>query len=430
MTSTIFSDNFDSGFTDENGLPARDPDKWSSWTNGIEPIQDDGSSEFMDPEGQLGGGFAGTDGYGLVFRQGGGAVRQATTTSLSTITRGGTISFSMIFGDDTNGGEDPDQLLGQSEGVYLSYSIDGGNTYTDIAHYLTTLDLNTETAPDVAYPSGATPSSYTSTPVTWTTFTVPIPTLAVGESDVRFKWQQKKYSTTRDHEDSWGLDDVVITLSSATPTPTPAPEAPCFVSNSRILLENGTEELVQNLKQGDRVVTHSGAREVLWIGRKFLSKNSLKLKRRNSPIAFFPNSLGDNIPSSTLFVSDGHYIYFKGKLIAAGCLVNGINIIRVDPGALNNGVCYWHIDLGEEQLVMSNSCWTGSYYCWYNRRNFDNSADFSGDPNKCTKRLDLPRITSIHDIKDIYKHLVRRAISKKYNQNSVQINQNMLTASK
>ena len=55
-------------------------------------------------------------------------------------------SFSMIFGDDTNGGEDPDQLLGQSEGVYLSYSIDGGNTYTDIAHYLTTLDLNTETA--------------------------------------------------------------------------------------------------------------------------------------------------------------------------------------------------------------------------------------------------------------------------------------------
>ena len=428
--STIFTDDFDAGFTDENGLPARDPDKWSSWTNGIELIQDDGGWEFLDPKGQLGSGFAGTDGYGLVFRAGGGEVRQATTTSLSTVTRGGTISFNMIFGNDNNGGEDPDQLNGQSEGVFLSYSIDGGNNYTDIVHYLTTRDFGTGTTPDLAYPSGATPSSYTSTPVTWTTFTVPIPTLAVGESDVRFKWQQKKYSTTDDYYDSWGLDDVVISLSSPAPAPTPAPEAPCFVSNSRILLENGTEELVQNLKQGDRVVTQSGAREVLWIGRKFLSKNSLKLKRRNSPIAFFPNSLGDNIPSSTLFVSDGHYIYFKGKLIAAGCLVNGINIIRVDPGALENGVCYWHIDLGEEQLVMSNSCWTGSYYCWYNRRNFDNSADFSGDPNKCTKRLDLPRVTSIHDIKDIYKHLVRRAISKKYNQNSVQINQNMLTASK
>ena len=190
MTSTIFTDDFDAGFTDENGLPARDPDKWSSWTNGIEPIQDDGSFE-LDPDGGLGAGFAGTDGYGLVFRQGGGAVRQATTTSLSTITRGGTISFSMIFGDDTNGGEVPDQLLGQSEGIFLSYSIDGGNNYTDIAHYLTIKDFDTSTAPDVAYPSGATPSSYTSTPVTWTTFTFPIPTLAVGESDVRFKWQQK-----------------------------------------------------------------------------------------------------------------------------------------------------------------------------------------------------------------------------------------------
>ena len=212
MTSTIFTDDFDAGFTDENGLPARDPDKWSSWTNGIEPIQDDGGWEILDPEGALGSGFAGTDGYGLVFRNGGGAVRQATTTSLSTITRGGTISFSMIFGDDTNGGEVPDQLLGQSEGIFLSYSIDGGNNYTDIAHYLTTKDFDTSTAPDVAYPSGATPSSYTSTPVTWTTFTVPIPTLAVGESDVRFKWQQKKYSTGQEHYDAWGLDDVVISL--------------------------------------------------------------------------------------------------------------------------------------------------------------------------------------------------------------------------
>jgi len=38
--------------------------------------------------------------------------------------------------------------------------------------------------------------------------------LAVGESDVRFKWQQKKYSDARDHYDSWGIDKVSIELSN------------------------------------------------------------------------------------------------------------------------------------------------------------------------------------------------------------------------
>ena len=213
----IFSDEFDAGFTDNNGLPALDPSKWLELTDGTELLQDDGSWEF-DPIGQIGAGFASTVGYGLVFKGGSGAVRQATTTSLSTITRGGTISFNMIFGNDNNGGEEPDQLDGISEGIYLSYSIDGGNTYTDIVHYLTTSDLNNGTTPDATYPSDATPHPYASTPVKWTTFTVPIPTLAIGEKDVRFKWQQKKYSTTKEHLDSWGIDNVSIELTNDAPS--------------------------------------------------------------------------------------------------------------------------------------------------------------------------------------------------------------------
>ena len=126
----IFSDDFDTGFTDSNGLPARDPSKWLEWTDGTELLQDDGSWE-LDPEGQLGAGFASTVGYGLVFKGGSGAVRQTTTTSLSTITSEGVITFDMIFGDNTNGGEEPDRIGETSEGIYLSYSINGGNTYTD-----------------------------------------------------------------------------------------------------------------------------------------------------------------------------------------------------------------------------------------------------------------------------------------------------------
>ena len=247
--SIIFSDDFDAGFTDSNGLPARDPSKWLEWADGTELLQDDGSWE-LDPQGQLGAGFASTVGYGLVFRGGSGAVRQATTKSLSTITRGGTISFNMIFGDDNNGGEDPDQLSGISEGIYLSYSIDGGINYTDIVHYLTTRDLNSGTNPDATYPGDATPNPYTSTPVTWTTFTVPIPTLAIGESDVRFKWQQKKYSTTRDYYDSWGIDKVSIELTNTAPSATSstADSISGFTFKDGIIeFGNGTD-LVFNLK--------------------------------------------------------------------------------------------------------------------------------------------------------------------------------------
>ena len=67
-------------------------------------------------------------------------------------------------------------------------------------------------------------------------------------------------------------------------------------------------------------------------------------------------------------------------------------------------------DLGEEQLVRSNSCWSGSYYCWFNRRGFSNYLDYDGDPDQCTKKLDLPRFTSIYDIKGDYKYLLKRAI--------------------
>ena len=211
----IFSDDFDTGFTDSNGLPARDPSKWLEWTDGAELIQDDGSWE-MDPEGQLGAGFASTVGHGLVFKAGSGAERQATTIGLSTITRVGVITFDMIFGDDENGGEVPDI----NEGILLSYSIDGGNTYTDIVHYLTTSDLTNPipTTPDVTYPSDATPSPYKSAPTIWTTFTVPIPTLAIGESDVRFKWRQKGYTTLRDYYDSWGIDNISIELTYTAPS--------------------------------------------------------------------------------------------------------------------------------------------------------------------------------------------------------------------
>ena len=259
---------------------------------------------------------------------------------------------------------------------------------------------------DVAI-SGGSLSNWTT--VSSTVYTATFTPTADSTTDGLISIASSKFSDSAGNNNNDGSDaNNSVTLSIDTTNKSSG--APCFASGCCILLANGVEQLVQNLRQGDKVITHSGIREILWIGRKHFRQSQLKLNRRNSPIAFLENSLGDNIPAKTLYVSEGHYFHINSKLIAAGCLVNGINIIRVDPDLLENGVCYWHIDLGEEQLVKSNSCWSGSYYCWFNRRGFCNWSDYEGDPDQCTKKLDLPRFTSIYDIKEDYEYLVRRAL--------------------
>ncbi|MCB4407942.1 Hint domain-containing protein [Synechococcus sp. MU1642] len=255
--------------------------------------------------------------------------------------------------------------------------------------------------------SGGSLSNWTA--VSSTVYTATFTPIADSTTDGVISIASSKFSDSARNNNNDGSDaNNSVTLSIDTTNKSSG--APCFASGSCILLANGAEQLVQNLRQGDKVITHSGIREILWIGRKHFSQSQLKSNRRNSPIAFLRNSLGENIPAKTLYVSEGHYFYINGKLIAAGCLVNGINIFRVNPNMLKDGVCYWHVDLGEEQLVTSNSCWSGSYYSWFNRRGFSNYLDYDGDPDQCTKMLDMPRFVSIHDIKDDYKYLVKRAL--------------------
>ena len=159
-------------------------------------------------------GFRDTDGSALVLRghdAAAGFTRHATTPTISTITAGGTISFDLIQGSDTNGGEDPDN----NEGLYLDYSIDGGTNWTTYVHYLTEKDFAASISPDVAYPSGATPSSgpfWGSSSIEWKTFTVPIPDAVIGQSDVQFRWIQKGYTNSQPYWDVWGLDNVSITV--------------------------------------------------------------------------------------------------------------------------------------------------------------------------------------------------------------------------
>ena len=111
----------------------------------------------------------------------GGAIndisRYAVTNSVD-FSGGGSISFDLIFGNSSNGGENADA----GEDVVLEYSVDGGSTWNNINTYDTEV--------------------YT----TWTTLTEAIP-LAAQTSNTTLRWRQVRHSGS--NFDNWGLDNVM-----------------------------------------------------------------------------------------------------------------------------------------------------------------------------------------------------------------------------
>ena len=132
--------------------------------------------------------FTGGDGNALFFS--GSGTRQATTNSLD-VSAGGTVSFDLIFGTSSNGGENADA----GEDVVLEYSLDGAN-FTTIATYDT--------------------EDFTS----FTTITADISGAAQSES-TQFRWRQVR-SSGRSF-DNWAIDNVEITGNGFEP-PTPGNE--------------------------------------------------------------------------------------------------------------------------------------------------------------------------------------------------------------
>lgn len=104
--------------------------------------------------------------------------RSLTTTGVN-VANGGEISFELIFGDSSNGGENAD--LG--EDVILEYSVDEGSNWQEIAIYDT--------------------EDYTS----WTGISETIP-LEAQTDNTLFRWMQVEHSGSS--YDNWSLDNILI----------------------------------------------------------------------------------------------------------------------------------------------------------------------------------------------------------------------------
>jgi len=116
------------------------------------------------------------------------------------VSQGGYVSFDFRMASDDDGGdgcEAPDN----KEGVYIQYSTNNGLTWINMKLMFPTI------------PGGATILGCGNYVFYWNRTTIPIPSGALS-TNTKFRWYQA--NATSSDEDSWGIDNVII----STPKPT------------------------------------------------------------------------------------------------------------------------------------------------------------------------------------------------------------------
>lgn len=140
-------------------------------------------------------------------------------------------------------------------------------------------------------------------------------------------------------------------------------ELPCFAEDTTIRMSDGTEMLVQTIQPGDSVQTLGGAAQnVLWVGKRKLSKFELDTKPELLPIKVSRGSLGPSMPNEDLFVSPQHRLLVRSSvvyrmfeeaevLVPAKLLLEAKGIEAFTP---TNGITYYHILLESHAVIWAN----------------------------------------------------------------------------
>ncbi len=90
-----------------------------------------------------------------------------------------------------------------------------------------------------------------------------------------------------------------------------------------------------------------------------------------APILVKEGAIAEGVPHRDLRVSPDHAFFIDGRLVPAKHLVNGSSIVQE---AWCPQVTYWHVELSEHAVIVSEGAATESYLDDGNRQNFDNGA--------------------------------------------------------
>jgi hypothetical protein len=126
----------------------------------------------------------------------------------------------------------------------------------------------------------------------------------------------------------------------------------CFLRGTRISTVAG-ERRVEDLAIGDLVPTvFGGTRPIQWIGRfrRVRSDPAKPWAKMARPVRIARSALAPNVPSSDLYVTQGHALLFDDLLIPAASLINGTTI-SLYAAEEHDELEFFHIKLETHDVI-------------------------------------------------------------------------------
>lgn len=189
----------------------------------------------------------------------------------------------------------------------------------------------------------------------------------------------------------------------------------CFLSGTHLQTPDG-ERRVETLRAGDLVAVRANGetafRPVAWIGRRTMDVGKAGPDAR--PIRIREGAFAPGVPHRDLLVTGDHCVFADGNLIPARMLVNGASII-VDGSVRNYE--FFHVELEQHSILISEGLETESYLDTGNRGNFANAAtpalraDLAVDPSAdaWATRAVAPLAVDRETVEPIWRRLAERA---------------------
>jgi len=162
-----------------------------------------------------------------------------------------------------------------------------------------------------------------------------------------------------------------ISYASGTPSVAYSSLTICFAAGTQILTGHGGQAAIEDLKQGDLVLTKDhGPQEIRWIGMRHLTVRELTQTPSLRPIRIQAGAMGGGRPLNDLIVSPQHRVLVSSKIVQKmfgekEVLVAAKQLVAIDGIDVVDDikdVTYYHFLCNQHEIVFANGVQTESLY--------------------------------------------------------------------